>query len=429
MELFRGRARAGAAVIAVLASMLGGQAAAASGTLRDKRLAVLEFEAPWKVRCEALRATGKHAELELDDRCKALDVLTDAARTAATDQMSRAGMTLFTRANTMEILREQGICNVEDGDCALETGRSLGVQFLMVGKVSELEGLYIVDLHIYDVATGAVLPGANQVEGKGLLDAARAVRELVPKAIERGLGIGIPGKPSPAVQGAVPWVIVTMKVEPPEAEAEVDGKVVTAGKPLAFGPGKHRAVTRAKGYLPDERDFTLDYGQDPLVIGVTLARVPRLTVATTPPGAALRIDGRDFGKTDTSVVLDPGSHDLELELAGFENVKRTMKLAPGQEERLSIALVRGLSAQDRGSRRRWAWGFTAAAAAGLAVSAWQGLDAKAHDVKAGDLLAGTPAAKTNASDQKRAMLLADAGMVVGLLAAVPAGILWWKLEF
>jgi hypothetical protein len=63
-----------------------------------------------------------------------------------------------------------------------------------------------------------------------------------------------------------------------------------------------------------------------------LSLVSRLSVASTPQGVSIEVDGETIGRTPLAerLILKPGSHELRATLADHEPIVRTVKLAPGE---------------------------------------------------------------------------------------------------
>lgn len=64
-----------------------------------------------------------------------------------------------------------------------------------------------------------------------------------------------------------------------------------------------------------------------------MAKWSRLTLITTPGGAAIWVGSRENrprGKTPDTLVIEPGQRTLVIALSGYEIVERTLTLAPGQ---------------------------------------------------------------------------------------------------
>ena len=68
--------------------------------------------------------------------------------------------------------------------------------------------------------------------------------------------------------------------------------------------------------------------------------VGTLSVDSSPAGAKVYIDGAYRGRTPLALELRPGSHDVELRLAGYETYRARVQVRPGQTTRLSPRLVR-----------------------------------------------------------------------------------------
>ncbi|HUH02743.1 MAG TPA: PEGA domain-containing protein [Kofleriaceae bacterium] len=95
-----------------------------------------------------------------------------------------------------------------------------------------------------------------------------------------------------------------------------------------------------------------------------------LRVDSTPPNAALRIDGAQVGTTPyTSLSMRAGTHTVDASKPGFEAQSRSVSITAGGEHELHFPLARTGRPLVR---RWWFWtavvGVTAAAAAGLAVA-------------------------------------------------------------
>jgi hypothetical protein len=64
-------------------------------------------------------------------------------------------------------------------------------------------------------------------------------------------------------------------------------------------------------------------------------------IESTPPGARIRIDGRDLAPTPLTVrQLRPGTHKLELRLPGYKTWSQTLTVAAGDARRITATLER-----------------------------------------------------------------------------------------
>ena len=69
-----------------------------------------------------------------------------------------------------------------------------------------------------------------------------------------------------------------------------------------------------------------------------LRSVARLRLSVTPAAAAVRVDGRDVAASDGEVRVDPGTHALSVEAAGFEPMRREVSLQAGATVVLELQL-------------------------------------------------------------------------------------------
>jgi tetratricopeptide (TPR) repeat protein len=80
-----------------------------------------------------------------------------------------------------------------------------------------------------------------------------------------------------------------------------------------------------------------------------------LRVGSTPPQAALLIDGARAGTTPyTSLSMRAGEHTVEVSKSGYRSQSRTFTMTPGGEHALTLQLQR----EARPITRRW-WFWTA----------------------------------------------------------------------
>ncbi len=151
----RACSRLGAVV--VLALVVARPAMAAGETLPERRLAVLEFRAP-----------------KVDP--SVLAVLSDAARAGSLTGAGARPLRVMTRENIAALLKDVGDGDCAEGECELETARSLGADLVITGEVARVDEMFVVTLKLHHVEGGALL-SSRQVSGKtqfGLLEDVKA---------------------------------------------------------------------------------------------------------------------------------------------------------------------------------------------------------------------------------------------------------------
>jgi hypothetical protein len=128
-----------------------------------------------------------------------------------------------------------------------------------------------------------------------------------------------------------------------EAYAAVPNPVVLLGIAKAREAQNHsrRALAALERYL-DERPDAPDREQVEERVAELRAAVgapTTLRVTSTPPGASVRIDGEDTGKTTPAELeLEPGEHAVTLRLEGYEDGSRTVRVREGESAELSLPL-------------------------------------------------------------------------------------------
>lgn len=70
-----------------------------------------------------------------------------------------------------------------------------------------------------------------------------------------------------------------------------------------------------------------------------LARIARVTVITTPAGAALTLDGAELTSPEMPLILAPGEHALVAHLAGHKDAEKKLHVASGDELEVELKLA------------------------------------------------------------------------------------------
>ena len=124
---------------------------------RGKRMAVLEFQ-------------GKNMDQDI------LMTFSDTVRGGALQGIAGRGIVVMTRENMLVLLRDMGKQDCGEGDCEVETARSIGADYVITGKVVRIEQLYVVTLKMHETRGGSLI-STDTVEGASQLDILRSLRE------------------------------------------------------------------------------------------------------------------------------------------------------------------------------------------------------------------------------------------------------------
>ena len=138
--------------------------------MEKHRITVLEFE-----------GTGVEEGL--------LTSLADEARVALIDDLNIRDFIILTHENTLTILHDMGLGDdAFKGEDAVEVGRNIHVEFIIVGSVSKVDRTYVVTLKMYDTDS-AKLIHASHVESKRLSKLYKRVYKATQKGIDDHLDV------------------------------------------------------------------------------------------------------------------------------------------------------------------------------------------------------------------------------------------------
>jgi len=139
----------------------------------------------------------------------------------------------------------------------------------------------------------------------------------------------------------------TLRVEtsPAGAIAEIDGTYVGT-TPVERGnlaPGTHTVEVSLAGYFTETRQATVVAGQT-TTVQIALSPIPPTTgtirVESSPAGAIAEVDGTYIGTTPAERAnLAPGSHTVEVSLAGYFTETQQASVTAGQTTTVQITLT------------------------------------------------------------------------------------------
>ena len=96
---------------------------------------------------------------------------------------------VMTRENMMVLMKNMGgTGKCEEGECEVETARSISAKLFISGQVVRIEGTYVVTLKLYETDRGTLL-ASKQIEAKDQLEANRALSAAAEALVRKGLGL------------------------------------------------------------------------------------------------------------------------------------------------------------------------------------------------------------------------------------------------
>jgi len=143
-------------------------------------------------------------------------------------------------------------------------------------------------------------------------------------------------------------VRTSVETEPPGALLTADGQ--PAGRSpvvLTLSPGRHEIAASMPGYLASSQTATVAAGTEETV-RLTLRRDgATLRIATTPPGAAIRLDGEGAGTAPLTVEADSGRHVVSASREGYDVAEKSVVVEAGKDADVRVDLVAAPSAPIR----------------------------------------------------------------------------------
>ena len=142
-----------------------------------------------------------------------------------------------------------------------------------------------------------------------------------------------------------------VKTEMP-ATVDIDGVEVARtplAQPIRVTSGAHVVGAQAPGFLPTRKEVTLA-GQVTETLELTLLpaanRMAQLSIASSPPGAEVLVNGQKVGATPlpASLAVVPGTVHIELLRPGYLRAERTVALGDGARSELAFTLEEDPSA-------------------------------------------------------------------------------------
>jgi hypothetical protein len=104
-------------------------------------------------------------------------------------------------------------------------------------------------------------------------------------------------------------------------------------------PGKHNITVTKAGYTGDSRAVDVASGSKSFVVSHLTQLVATLSVASTPAGANVYVDGKDVGKlTPAQVSVDKGQHVVLVRKSGFIDETTDAQFVLGQTVSFSPTL-------------------------------------------------------------------------------------------
>ena len=214
-------------------------------------------------------------------------------------------------------------------------------------SLSPLPGALVVA----STAAGRPVPGAQvKVDGKPAGVTPLNVENLKPGShtvevsapgvdpVKRKVKVGPGERKEVVVALELPKGKLDLETKPPGADILIGaasvGQTPLSGKALPVG--KYALVLRLDGHRDASLEVTIAKDKTVKKTVRLLPKPPVLVVQTKPPGASVRVDGDEVGRTPlTTEALEPGEREVVLTLPGHRELRRKVKLEMAKATKLS----------------------------------------------------------------------------------------------
>ncbi|GAB5603698.1 PEGA domain-containing protein [Thermus sp. FJN-A] len=129
---------------------------------------------------------------------------------------------------------------------------------------------------------------------------------------------------------------------PQGAEVYLDGRLQgRTPLTLSVNPGRHEVELRLVGYQPYRVTVNPRPGERVQVFAqlVPEVRPGTLSIASTPSGAEVHVNGALRGRTPLALSLPEGRYQVELRLSGYETYRAQVEVRRGETTRLDVRLT------------------------------------------------------------------------------------------
>jgi len=144
-----------------------------------------------------------------------------------------------------------------------------------------------------------------------------------------------------SLEGAIGRLDLT--VSPRGASLHVDGREAPAAQGvLRLDPGTHTLDLEAEGFERDRREIVLTPGAR-VVLVIALRPLPaegQLIVEPSVPDARVTLDALPVGAGRVERLVAPGDHVIEVNAAGHEVWRRSVRVGPRVTLRVDASLTR-----------------------------------------------------------------------------------------
>ena len=257
--------------------------------------------------------------------------LSDHLRSGALQVAPEHGLEVLSRATVGQLVERSGGC--VEAECEVQTGRNLGVDHVMSGRLMQIEGTHVLTIKLHETEAGKLL-ASHTARSKSMLEmldhAVKAARQVIDE------GLSAPGAPGSTVRG--PEVSVQIDSTPAGATVRVDGAMICTDTPCtAMVPsGVRQFQFDLREYLPERKNIEITQAASQRVSVELAARFALVSVQTTPSGLPLSVDGKPVDSV-SNLKRRPGAMTVKIRHECFHETGERVVLERSVHRRLSLA--------------------------------------------------------------------------------------------
>lgn len=268
--------------------------------------------------------------------------LSDLVRSEIRQLLSTSSFIIMTRENILDLLPPDSNMSECLGECAIETGRNLGADFVITGNIVEYGNQYRVSLSLHETEVGNLL-SSKHCGGTSLMDLESSIPHTA-KELLRESSMAIVFVLPEDSENAPIWstnriasAIVMFESDPPGAAVEINGipSCTTAGS-RALKPGRYEITMKKLRYF--SRTEFIDVTPEGALIKWKLdPNYGWLSIDSNPIGLPVFIDGQQVGKTPiTDFEKDAGTYVISVDHEGYHSLKEEIIVEIGSHHQIHL---------------------------------------------------------------------------------------------
>lgn len=299
----------------------------------ELRLAVLEFT--------SVSSIEYHLLLQLSDN----------ARSGAIEAFPphKSNFLVLTRENILDVLEKEG---KEEGclqeQCAITLGRNIGSRFILTGDVSNLDGVFLLKLSVYDTIDGNLLE-MDSIKASSMLELIPRVPSFSKNLLQTSLGkyeknkSDRIGERSSFVVSQTKRLVYIDAEEPSNIDVLVDKKKECNQIPCSFivQEGTHEFSFSGKGCtdVQKNQEITSNYRFSTIPTDdndIEMSCSHGFLDIKTEVKGTVNLQGMSFSVPKNGMKVKTGMHEFTFESLCFQDAKRSIDIASLQRTQFEI---------------------------------------------------------------------------------------------